>query len=102
MKEVIKLGIKNCKKIAIVAVILLIISASITFVQVNAEQDHLINLNTATIEELQQLPHIGEVRAGYIVEYRSTQRIEEIQQLKEISSIGEGVVSVVEDKVKLE
>lgn len=70
--------------------------------QVNAEQDQLINLNTATIEELQQLPYIGEVRAKYITEYRSKQRIEGIEQLKEINSIGEGVVSTIEDKVKLE
>ena len=96
------MGVENCKKIAVVAVILLIISSLFTFVRVNAEQDQLINLNTATIEELQQLPQIGQIRAEYITEYRSRQRIEDIEQLKEVNSIGEGVVSVIEDKVKLE
>ncbi|MBQ2887483.1 MAG: ComEA family DNA-binding protein [Firmicutes bacterium] len=32
--------------------------------------DELININTATMQELQQLPNIGEVRAQAIIDYR--------------------------------
>ena len=44
-----------------------------------------INLNTATLEELQKIPGIGEVRARAVLSYRdeigSFQTVDEIQQV---------------------
>ena len=53
------------------------------------EQSKLINLNTATASELQELPSIGASKADAIIAYRmengSFQNIEELQQ---VSGIG--------------
>lgn len=50
----------------------------------------LININTATAEELQQLPGIGPAYAGRILEWRAQNgRFTSIDQLIEISGIGE-------------
>ena len=50
----------------------------------------LININTATAEELQQLPGIGPAYAGRILEWRvQNGRFTSIDQLIEIRGIGE-------------
>ena len=53
-------------------------------------QEHLINLNTATAEQLQSLPRIGPVTAKRIIEYRETSgRFSSIQDLIKVKGIGE-------------
>ena len=59
-----------------------------------------IDLNTASYEELKELPLIGEMRAEYIIEYRQDNWIEEVEQLKEIKGIGKGVVDEIKDYVE--
>lgn len=50
----------------------------------------LININTATIDQLQDLPNIGEVRAKAIINYREEHGgFKSIEELKEVSGIGE-------------
>ena len=50
-----------------------------------------LNLNTATQEELAQLPGIGEELARRIVEYREANgAFESVEELMEVSGIGEG------------
>ena len=50
-----------------------------------------LNLNTATQEELAQLPGIGEELARRIVEYREAHgAFESMEELMEVSGIGEG------------
>lgn len=49
-----------------------------------------ININIATVEELQTLPNIGPKKAQAIVEYRQTNgSFQSIEQIKEIKGIGE-------------
>lgn len=51
---------------------------------------HAININTASLEELQQLPGVGPSMAGKIVAYRSTQgRFASPRDLIRVNGIGE-------------
>lgn len=55
-----------------------------------ATPDALININTATAEQLQNLPNIGEVRAKAIIDYREEHGgFKAIEELQEVSGIGE-------------
>jgi competence protein ComEA len=52
-----------------------------------------VNVNTASVEELQVLPGIGESRARAIVERRRTKgAFESVEQLAEIRGIGPAMV----------
>lgn len=52
----------------------------------------LVNINTATLEELETLPSIGEVRAQAIITYRETNGgFRTIDDIKEVSGIGEKI-----------
>ena len=62
-----------------------------------------ININTADIEELDQLPGIGEVLAGRIIAYREEHgpfRI--VEDITNVSGIGEGILSQIIDYITVE
>jgi competence protein ComEA len=68
----------------------------------NSQGEKLININTATVEELQNLPGIGETRAQSIIEYRETNGpFQKIEDLKNISGIGDKTYEKLKDKVTL-
>jgi competence protein ComEA len=55
----------------------------------DSEEAKKVNLNTATIDELDQLPGVGEVIARRIISYRQKHgRFQSIDELKEIEGIG--------------
>lgn len=56
----------------------------------NDTSKHLININTATAEELQTLPMIGETIAARIVEYRNLHgAFSGISELMKVEGIGQ-------------
>lgn len=59
-----------------------------------------LNINTATVEELETLPGIGERKAAAIVEYRGANGpFERVEDLVEVSGIGEGILASIRDLV---
>lgn len=67
------------------------------------EVPRIVNLNTATLTELDSLPNIGEQRARDIVEYRTTNGgFQTIEEIMEISGIGEGIFAELKDLITVE
>ena len=77
--------------------------------QVEGEQENaaglqmnsgLINLNTATAEQLITLPGIGEAKAQAILEYRRKVGVfTDIEEIKNVSGIGEAMFEKIRDKI---
>lgn len=63
----------------------------------------LININTATKQELQTLEDIGEIRAQKIIEYRETYgNFSSTRELLKVSGIGEKTYEKIKDKITVE
>lgn len=62
----------------------------------NESIDYLININTASLEELLTLTGIGESKAKAIIEYRKENKFEVIEDIMKVSGIGQSVF----DKIK--
>lgn len=60
----------------------------------------LVNLNTATAEQLESLPGVGEVTAQSILDWRTEHgRFSAVEQLREVDGIGEGKLEKLRDEV---
>ena len=68
---------------------------------VNAEPPaSLININTATADELISLSEIGEVLAARIIEYREQNGgFDSIDEIKEVSGIGDAKFEAIKDMI---
>ena len=65
-----------------------------------ANDKGIININTATLEQLQTLTGIGESKASAIIEYRETSGgFKTIEDIKNISGIGEKTFEKIRDKL---
>ncbi|GES27400.1 hypothetical protein Aple_103000 [Acrocarpospora pleiomorpha] len=61
---------------------------------------NILSLNSATPDQLEQLPGVGEVLAQRIIEYRDTHGgFQSVEQLREVSGIGERKYAEIKDKV---
>jgi competence protein ComEA len=62
----------------------------------------IVDLNTATPEQLEELPGVGEVLARRITEYRDGHGgFRSVEQLREVSGIGERKYAEMKDKVRV-
>lgn len=69
----------------------------------NVQEDHRVNLNTASVAELTTLPGIGEARAEEIVEYRTrVGRFASEEELKNIRGIGEAMYERLKDRITVQ
>ena len=68
-----------------------------------AEVADLVNINTASLDELDALPGIGETLAARIIEYRETYGpFQSTEELMEVEGIGEGRYGDIEDLVTVD
>lgn len=66
------------------------------------EEEHLqVSLNSATLEELQQLPGIGPSLANKIIEYRNNQSFQSLEQIMEIKGIKEKLYEKIKEYICL-
>ena len=67
----------------------------------NTDSDNaLININTATPEELQSLSGIGETRAKAIIEYREKNgKFQTIEEIKNVSGIGDSTFENIQNDI---
>ena len=64
---------------------------------------YILNINTATVDELKMLPGIGEALAGAIVEYREANgRFESIEDIIYVSGIGEAKLEAIRQYITVE
>ncbi len=63
-------------------------------------RDEIININTASKEELMKLPGVGEVTAGKIIDYReSNGGFSSVEDIKNISGIGDKTLAKFKEKI---
>ena len=62
----------------------------------------LVNINTATKDELKTLSGIGEVYAGRIIEYRKVHPFRTVEEIVGVSGIGEKTFEKIRDRICVE
>ena len=67
---------------------------------IETSENTLINLNTATLQQLTTLPKIGDAKAKAIIEYREkTGGFKSIEEIKNISGIGESLYETIKEYI---
>lgn len=64
-----------------------------------SQKSTLVNINTATKEELMSLPGIGERKAEAIIKYRNSKSFSNIEDIMNISGIKESAFNKIKDKI---
>ena len=65
----------------------------------NNESNKLININTASIDELTKLTGIGEAKAKTIIEYRKDNKFNSIEDIKNITGIGDSLFEKIKNDI---
>ena len=67
----------------------------------NSNNTSKININTASKEELESLPSIGESKANKIIEYREKNKFESIEDIKNVNGIGDSLYEKIKDNIEI-
>jgi competence protein ComEA len=65
----------------------------------NELNNNLININSASLNELLTISGIGESKAEAIISYRSKNKFNSIEDIKNVSGIGESLFEKIKDKI---
>jgi comEA protein len=66
-------------------------------------EEKKININTASLTELQQLPRIGEKVAQRIIDFRNEHgKFKKIEEIMKVQGIGERVFQLIKDRITVE
>lgn len=68
-------------------------------VSTNTEQKTLVNINTASKEELMTIPNIGASKADSIIVYRTENKFTKIEDIMNVSGIGETLFVKIKDYI---
>jgi competence protein ComEA len=78
------------KSIVQKSIVALVVAIMVSFISSAWAVDMVVNINTASVKELTQIPGIGKVTANLIIAYREKhgpfKQIEDIQKIKGIGS----------------
>ena len=74
-------------------------SIEIPFTTSNTTQKNIVNINTATINELMTLKGIGKTKAEKIIVYRNTHSFTSIEEIMNVSGIGEDIFTGIKDNI---
>lgn len=80
--------VTDLRRIQVVQLMVLVCLA-LVFSVGSAMAEKKVNINTATVEELQTLPKIGPKTAEAIVKYREEHQFESVDDLLNVKGIGE-------------
>lgn len=61
--------------------------------------DGLVNINTASLEELKTLSGIGDVTAQKIIDYRSSNAFRNKEDIMSVNGIGNGIFQKIKDRI---
>ena len=69
----------------------------------SSQAEEKININTASLEELQKLPRIGEKVAQRIIDFRKANgKFKKITDLLKVKGIGEKIFDSIKDRITVE
>ena len=93
------------KSMALAVVIGLLVSLLLPLQAQTAQknEEKKININTASLTELQQLPRIGEKVAQRIIDFRKEHgNFKKIEEIMKVQGIGEKVFQQIKDRITVE
>lgn len=66
------------------------------------EDSNLVNINTASINDLMSLPGIGEIYAKRIIDYRNDNAFASVEEIKNIEGIGDKTFEKIKDLITID